>query len=87
MSVFIKTEIGWRPFYKGCVNSNDLQGVFQATSLEQSRMVTMKHADHYVACVGRYVAGGYPGTGEARLAAMWRDINSFKMTGAYGEKL
>lgn len=74
MSVFIKTAQGWRPFYRPCVNSNDLQGVFTNISPEQARAETAKHADAFCAVMETGVS---------------RDIKNFRypMYGAFGEKL
>jgi len=74
MSVMIKTANGWRPFYKPCVNSNQLEGVFRNISVEEAEAVTAKHADAFCKVVE---------------AGSIRDIKAFRypMTGAFGEKL
>lgn len=74
MSVMIMTAQGWRPFYKACVNSNQLEGVFRNISPEEARAVTAAHTEAFCKVIG---------TGSIR------DIKAFRfpMSGAYGEKI
>lgn len=47
MSVWIKTAQGWRPFAKACENSNDLQGVYMPTPIEEARAWNSERADRF----------------------------------------
>lgn len=70
-----------------CSNSNQLEGVFRPVTSEQAMSSNASHAAHYARCIAKFIDGEYSGTGMQRYGEMWRDIASFKMTGAYGEVL
>jgi len=77
MSVWIKTERGWRPFSKACCNSNDLQGVYTNTPIEQAQAENALRADRFAYCLDKDQFG----------QSFRGDHFIEPLYGAYGEKL
>ena len=75
MSVYIKTAEGWRPFYKPCVNSNQLEGVFRNITPEQARAEAQRRVDAFCKVVE---------TGSIRDI---KNFNAVPLYGAFGERL
>lgn len=80
MTVFIKTSQGWRPFYKACVNSNQLEGLFKSISPAEAQAETGARAQEYADDVDAYI------NGNLRKEQIFRSFNR-PVYGAYGEKL
>ena len=50
--LYIKTELGWKPLlatYRVCDNHNQLQGVFKAKSLEDTRVELLPRIGRFCA--------------------------------------
>lgn len=45
--MWIMTSQGWRPLYRPCVNSNDLKGVYTATTLSEMRSAIAARCERF----------------------------------------
>lgn len=82
----IKTTRGWMPLPVHCSNSNDLQGVFVVSTLEEVRRETAVRSTRWSICMSRYCKGEYGG--DHGWEDMWRDMKLTEpLYGAFGEKL